>query len=128
MLQENLPFAFTLTCNSSDTRCGVWFFAHQQLLQYQLDVLQFSSVLTLTRVSADPTGEGLGLKRLSTPVSNANRRSSIDPQFLSKLATNKKFPQLPPWIQSFARTAYETQRYFMDLLCSKEYDKRYRST
>ena len=32
-----------------------------------------------------------------------------DPQLLSKLPTNQRFPQPLPWIPSFARTAHRTQ-------------------
>ena len=48
-------FSFTLTCNTFDSRC-VGFFQHRLILQHQLDVLQFNSILTLSSVSADSTG------------------------------------------------------------------------
>ena len=46
---------------------NVWdFFYMNQFSRHQLDVLQLPSILTLSGVSAAPTGERLSLKQLSS--------------------------------------------------------------
>ena len=77
--------------------CGVF------LGTEQLGVLQFSSIVTLTGVRADPVGWGLSPTRLP-PGPDVNLKSPGHPRLLSDLV-----PMSPPWICSFARTTHRTQ-------------------
>lgn len=72
-----LYFQTSTTLHTSDIRYVVFFPPHQPILQYQLDVLQFNSTLTLT--STDP----IGCPALQLPI--VNSRSPGYPQLLSNL-------------------------------------------
>lgn len=78
----------TTTLHTPDTTCTVLPLPCRSLRD-QRDVLQFISVVTLTRARADPAGEGLSPQDrppLQMPV--ASNRSPRYPRLLSDLATN----------------------------------------
>lgn len=89
---------FTVFClyshsRVSDTRC-VEFSPHWPILQYQL--VFYNWILTLTRVSANPTGYRWHPTRLPPYFIHQSQVGVLgDPYLLSNLATNWRFPHNP---------------------------------
>lgn len=61
--------------------------------------LQFTAILTLTRISADSTDEGLRATSLPPPTSDADHKSQVVSCALNQGSNNP-----PPQVQSFAIT------------------------